>query len=107
MQITTHLISNDWIDNSSFPISHGHSNGYIGVPPEHPWYGKDYYSIGCSVHGGLTYGGDHLPKQKPDGNWYFGFDTTHLDDNKHEQDLTYCQREVSNLRAQALAVIPT
>src|SRR3990167_548793 len=29
--------------------------GYLGVPPNHPWYGKHYNNIDCDVHGGLTY----------------------------------------------------
>ncbi len=34
----------------------GHHCGYIAVPPDHPWYGKDYNDVDCDVHGGLTYG---------------------------------------------------
>ena len=29
--------------------------GYLGVPPNHPWYGKSWDGIDCDVHGGLTY----------------------------------------------------
>lgn len=39
----------------------GHLCGYVGVPPHHPWYGKDYDSIEARVHGGLTYGEHEQP----------------------------------------------
>lgn len=81
--------------------------GYVGVPPEHPWHGKDYGDkvietaaewdgcIDCivEVHGGLTYadacqaredesvGVCHvpLPGRSPEV-WWFGFDCAHLYD---------------------------
>jgi hypothetical protein len=81
--------------------------GYVGVPPEHPWHGRDYGAKvidggdeydGCidglvDVHGGLTYanacqeaapeaeGICHvpLPGRSPEM-WWFGFDCGHLYD---------------------------
>lgn len=35
----------------------GHLCGYLGIPPSHPWYGKDYDNIEAQVHGGLTFVG--------------------------------------------------
>lgn len=64
-----------------YGVNHGEANGYVGVPKDHPYWGKDYNSIeGVSVHGGLTYGADHLPMNEPDGYWWFGFDTAHSGD---------------------------
>lgn len=67
--------------------------GYVGVPPEHPAYDKDYDSIEVDVYGGLTYGDFcqeeapeesgvcHLPEdgatEKP---YWLGFDTAHFRD---------------------------
>jgi hypothetical protein len=78
--------------------------GYVGVPPEHPWHGKDYGAKVIQgggewdgridgiidVHGGLTYaascdeGADEakgichvpLPGRSPEM-WWFGFDCGH------------------------------
>lgn len=68
--------------------------GYVGVPPSHPYFGKDYSDVdtGISVHGGLTFsgacrkGGDpsegicHVPaKGRPEVHW-LGFDCNHSGD---------------------------
>lgn len=60
----------------------GNYNGYVGVPKGHPLFGKDYSEVdhAIDVHGGLTYSADHAPLQKPDGLWWFGFDTSHAHD---------------------------
>jgi hypothetical protein len=65
--------------------------GYVGVPPGHPWHGKDYDSIDAEVHGGVTYSeacdGDqehgicHVPRPgEPEHLWWIGFDCAHLGD---------------------------
>ena len=66
--------------------------GYVGLPPEHPLYGKDYSdeAVSFDVHGGMTFadqcrpGGDeshgvcHVPGPgEPDHVWWFGFDCAH------------------------------
>jgi len=51
-EILTKTVKIDWLAISE----HGHSNGYIGVPKGHVWYGKHYDDIECDVHGGLTFG---------------------------------------------------
>lgn len=80
--------------------------GYVGVPPEHQWHGKDYgacMSPVCDeeycyqhspeglmqVHGGITFAGPcqpgepvdgicHRPAEgRPDNVWWFGFDCGH------------------------------
>jgi hypothetical protein len=81
--------------------------GYVGVPPEHPWHGKDHGEKviaggdewdGCidglmDVHGGLTYAAScqenapeedgicHVaaPGRSPEM-WWFGFDCVHSGD---------------------------
>ena len=45
-----------------FLTSLGSLNGYLGVPPSHPWYGQHYDDVRVgdewvTVHGGLTYSG--------------------------------------------------
>jgi len=54
--------------------------GYVGIPKEHRFWGASYEDdelrdIGDNVHGGITYS-----EQGDDGYWYFGFDTTHIND---------------------------
>lgn len=60
--------------------------GYVGVPPGHPWHGKDWGSIDVEVHGGLTYaekcnewiGVCHVPAPgESDNFWWVGFDCAH------------------------------
>lgn len=64
--------------------------GYVGVPPQHPWHGKDYDSVAVEVHGGLTYANPcvdgavdgprvcHIPEPgRPADVWWFGFDCAH------------------------------
>lgn len=56
------------------PKELGFFNGYVAVPPEHPWYRKHYADVSVEIHGGLTYA-----ELEPDG-WTFGFDTGHAFD---------------------------
>lgn len=65
--------------------------GYVGVPPGHPWHGRDYSNVDVEVHGGLTYADRcqederpiedrvcHIPAPgEPDDVWWFGFDCAH------------------------------
>ena len=69
--------------------------GYVGVPPEHPWFGVWYSDVDADVHGGLTFsatcspageadpGGPHVchltaPDEPPV--WWQGFDCAHMGD---------------------------
>ena len=77
--------------------------GYVGVPPEHSWHGRDYGDGGddeeedspsaLDVHGGLTFSARcdedvppqhaicHVPEPgRPDDIWWFGFDCGHFMD---------------------------
>jgi len=71
----------------------GHWCLYVGVPPGHPWHGKDYTDddLDVDVHGGVTYGlrcdGDPVlgvchvaPAGQPDDVWWIGADFAHGDD---------------------------
>lgn len=59
--------------------------GYVGVPPGHPWHGKDRNGLGhIDVHGGITYGARcrdeicHTPEPgESDKVWWVGFDCCH------------------------------
>jgi hypothetical protein len=68
---------------------HGHWCGYVGVPREHPFYGKDYREVENAVpfHGGLTYSGlcegsiCHVPAAgMPADVWWLGGDFAHAFD---------------------------
>ena len=61
--------------------------GYVGVPPEHPLYMRDYDDCDVRAHGGLTYS-DHCqgkichkpgPGEERDI-WWLGFDCGHYRD---------------------------
>ena len=56
--------------------------GYVGIPKGHTYWGVIYDegdeeldAIADDVHGGFTY-----TEEGDDGYWYFGFDTTHIND---------------------------
>lgn len=51
-----------------------HLCGYVTVPQHHPLWGKDYFDLDISVHGGLTYG-----RVWEKGSRY-GFDCAHFMD---------------------------
>lgn len=57
-----------------------HWCGYVALPEGHRFHGKDYDNIKAEVHGGLTYAGDHAPRQQKDGRWWVGFDCAHAGD---------------------------
>lgn len=91
-------------------------NGYIVIPPIHPWYKKHYDSIYAEVHGGLTFS-EEINEQ-----WVIGFDTNHYGDghgpNRSQQadntvitheyktykDENYVENEIEKLVTQALNV---
>src|SRR5271170_4491830 len=100
MEIKTALIETTFLPSST---RHGYGNGYVGVPPGHPWFNQDYDLINpnISVHGGLTYSNNHVPGLESDGFWWVGFDTCHFSDNAIECDKTYCENEIQNLKKQA------
>lgn len=102
--------------------------GYVGVEPDHPFYGLDYDEVNVGgAHGGLTFNGTcdhgppdssicHIPEEgKPDAVWWFGFDCSHYGDFVPElakfrersyahttvyRDLNYVKASVTELAAQ-------
>lgn len=89
-------------------IDCGWGNGYVAVPPGHPWHGVSYMDIECDIHGGLTYG-----QTKNNLNWYeakdvpvdyyiVGFDTAHYGDSKHSCPKEYVLDQVEYLKKQAM-----
>jgi hypothetical protein len=101
----------------------GHRCGYVGVPKDHPLFGKDYGDVDADVHGGLTYAGHGDYPVESNLHW-FGFDCAHYMDAKdtsimdekyleiHEKyprydmegavvrDLAFCKRECESLAEQ-------
>ncbi len=75
-----------------YAYDNGYANGYVAVPPNHPWFGKKYDDLDVRVHGGVTYsapvdnvitdGAEYLwgASGVPSGWWVFGFDTNHCHD---------------------------
>lgn len=53
----------------------GYRNGYVEVPPDHPFFGKEFDHIAADleVHGGLTFSGSIYT----DTDWWLGFDCHH------------------------------
>ena len=64
-----------WEDNTM-----GHLCGYLGIPPAHPWYGRDYNSIDADIHGGLTYSSYRFHEFSELDIWWVGFDCAHAGD---------------------------
>ena len=54
-----------------------HLCGYVGIPNNHPLWGKNYNDVDVQVHGGLTFSeADDDDKLT----WWFGFDCAHAGD---------------------------
>lgn len=100
MEIKTAIRKNDWL-KGILESDKGFANGYIGVPPGHPWHGLDYDDVPADVHGGLTYSEDRAPKEAPDGFWWLGFDTLHSGDDATTCDENYVANEIAQLKKQA------
>lgn len=61
----------------------GYRCGYVGVPKENKYYGKDYMNMDfISCHGGLTFSSGIENSTYPISSnlWWFGFDCIHLGD---------------------------
>lgn len=78
-----------------------HYCGYVVVPKDHPFYGKEYEDVDpyITIHGGLTFSGYHSGISM--GEYLLGFDTGHAGDNISECDEEYvlgeCMRLVNQL----------
>lgn len=100
--------------DDDFIANGGYANGYVAVPPEHPYHGKDYDKPLVDVHGGLTFDasakevnerwkslefiGDET--ELPDDYWVFGFDTLHCNDNITNWPRERCVEETIKLKEQ-------
>jgi len=99
--------------------------GYIGLPFDHPWYGRSYDTIydlnpEIEVHGGLTYAGEQNDSEDDIWYWYVGFDCGHYADTipyiaipyimgygsrrTHYRDVAYVTKQVNSLAEQAKAI---
>lgn len=56
-----------------------HLCGYVGVPPSHPAFKRDYDALALDVHGGVTYAERIMSASMPDL-WWIGFDCNHAFD---------------------------
>lgn len=102
IEIKTARVKCDWPET----IRGGWGNGYIGVPPDHPYHGLDCDAINISIHGGLTYAGKKNPKTKTkDGYWWIGFDTMHHYDDPASYDLNFVEAEIARMLRQAREAI--
>ena len=61
----------------------GYRCGYVGVPKENKYYGKDYMDMDViSCHGGITFSSSTENSTYPISSnlWWFGFDCIHYGD---------------------------
>lgn len=106
MEIKTMVVKSHLNDGlpAGMTLSVGWGNGYVGVPPDHPWYYKDAESLDVVIHGGLTYAGPNAPYCQPDGYWWVGFDTAHYMDSPNTCPKSYVEDQTNALYQQAYAV---
>lgn len=71
----------------------GHRCGYVSLPKNNPYFGKNYDDIPISCHGGLTYARSTLAGISGEG-WWIGFDCGHAGDARdHEAMRKYFEGE--------------
>lgn len=94
----------------------GYANGYVAVPKDHPFFGKNYDDVSVDVHGGLIFacpGNNITAAELPETEvlegclydldedwWVFGFDTCHYMDNPENCNREYVISETLNLKRQ-------
>jgi hypothetical protein len=95
----------------SYHHKKGWGNGYVIIPKDHPFYGKNYDEIDnlmpdLDVHGGLTLSHPtddldwpELPKNSK-GTWIVGFDTAHIYDTPEEWTKEAVIKETIKLKEQ-------
>jgi len=47
--------------------------GYVGLPPEHPYFEKHFRDMDVKAHGGLTFSGRGDGERRTKGLWWVGF----------------------------------
>lgn len=98
-----------------YPTYHqyGWGNGYVLIPPRHPYYKVDYHELNLHiyVHGGLTFSRMidknmlkyyHELNESHIGLWMVGFDTKHWGDNLKLWPKEEVIKETINLRNQLI-----
>ena len=58
-------------EDGTYHIFGGHLCGYISIPKNHKFFGKNFYDIEIEVHGGLTYANIE------EDEFWIGFDCAH------------------------------
>jgi len=94
-----------------YELQVGWGNGYIGVPPDHPWYETHDGDLNhVRVHGGITYQGNECPvihNEDFDGPgfpsylFWVGFDTGHFSDTLKQWPKERVFEEAQSLYLQA------
>lgn len=121
--IYTLIIENHMKRLSGFGMfDFGWGMGYVLLPYNHPYYGKNYDDINAHVHGGLTFGqvfdseyflkwienkeicGDVTIENFRQFNnyWIIGFDTNHYGDDLNNCSKSYVINETNSLAKQCL-----
>ena len=87
---------------------HGHLCGYVRVPPEHPFYGKDYDDIGLSTEHFSVNFSEPEPCAHEDGQgWWLGFDCAQsLFTLDPEADISWLDPEARRLLFKEIPGIP-
>lgn len=110
-------IANHAIRNDNAFMTAGYANGYVAIPPSHPYFAVDCCEIPVDVHGGLSFGEIYLEDGLHD-NWFntvewlgedsfvpygwriLGFDTLHYGDNLDTWPKERCIKETLMLKYQ-------
>jgi len=121
--IIENILSKSKLSMFDIGFDYGWGTGYVLLPPNHPFYGKDYDNINdVRIHGGLTFAqkfeaeyflewiGDRefdgditLENYKNfDGYWMIGFDTNHYGDNSSNWTKKIVMNETNDLLEQCL-----
>jgi hypothetical protein len=103
-------VNNIYIDEG---FGGGYANGYVALPPEHPFWGKTediFYDQNISVHGGVTFSrpaksaraithtAEFISGESvPDDYWVIGFDTLHGYEDSEKYDREYVLSEIESL----------
>lgn len=93
MKLKTEILENTWLPRN-YGLNFGWGNGYVFLPPGHPYHGVRYDSIPVEVHGGLTF-------SEAEGEfWKVGFDTAHWNDSLEAWPEERVQAETDFLASQ-------
>jgi hypothetical protein len=108
----TFILENSWLGPRASWMDFGWGNGYVFLPPGHPFHGMHYDQINehVNAHGGLTFSreidqsyidGWGIPSSFM-GHWAVGFDTAHAGDSLHRWSKEAVQAETDQLRDQLI-----